>query len=196
MNDKLDELLGQMRQIEKELLAELRRKEAEFFYTIQKKQVRFTEEAKIRHRKLVKRLHRFLLDSRFLVLLTTPVIWSVLLPIALLDLIVSTYQTICFPIYQIPKVPRSDYLLFDRHRLTYLNAIEKLNCEYCAYANGILSFTVEIAARTEQYWCPIKHALRIKTMHSRYKNFFDYGDAEHYRERIEEVRNSFKDVEK
>lgn len=185
-----------MRQIEKELLAELRRKEAEFFYTIQKKQVRFTEEAKIRHRKLVKRLHRFLLDSRFLVLLTTPVIWSVLLPIALLDLIVSTYQTICFPIYQIPKVPRSDYLLFDRHRLTYLNAIEKLNCEYCAYANGILSFTVEIAARTEQYWCPIKHALRIKTMHSRYKNFFDYGDAEHYRERIEEVRNSFKDVEK
>ena len=43
------------------------------------------------------------------------------------------------------------YLAFDRHRLTYLNFAEKLNCEYCAYANGILAYFTEIAARTEQY---------------------------------------------
>jgi hypothetical protein len=32
-------------------------------------------------------------------------------------------------------------------------------------------------------------------VHGRYKNFFDYGDAEGYRKRIEEVRRSFKDLE-
>lgn len=126
--------------------------------------------------------------------MTAPIIWSVLLPFALVDLAVSIYQGICFPIYGIPKVQRRDYLLFDRHRLSYLNAIEKLNCKYCAYANGILGYVAEVAARTEQYWCPIKHALRVKSMHSRYKNFFDYGDAENYRKRIEEVRRNFEDV--
>ena len=195
MTDKLDALLGQIQQLEKELLRELGRKETEFSYRVERKRVEFTKEAMIRHQGFVIGLRRFLMESRFLVLLTTPFIWSVLLPIALLDMIVSLYQAFCFPIYHIPKVRRGDYLLFDRHRLSYLNAIEKLNCEYCAYANGILAFTVEVAGRTEQYWCPIKHALRLKTMHSRYKNFFDYGDAEHYRERIEELRRSFGDAE-
>ncbi len=195
MNDKLESLLGQMQQLEKEILRELTRKETEFFYKIKEKKVQFTQEAKIRNRLLAMRLSQFLAESRFLVLLTTPFIWSVLFPIVFLDLIVSAYQAICFPIYNIPKVRRGDYLLFDRHRLSYLNAIEKLNCEYCAYANGILAYVVEVAGRTEQYWCPIKHALRVKTVHSRYKNFFDYGDAEHYRAKIEELRRSFQDVE-
>jgi hypothetical protein len=44
---------------------------------------------------------------------------------------------------------------FDRRKLAYLNAIEKLNCDY---ANGILTYAREIASRTEQFWCPIKHA--------------------------------------
>jgi hypothetical protein len=43
-----------------------------------------------------------------------------------------------------------DYLAFDRHPLQYLNLIEKVNCEYCAHANGIFAYVAEIAARTEQ----------------------------------------------
>jgi hypothetical protein len=70
-----------------------------------------------------------------------------------------------------------------------------LNCHYCAYANGIFAYVTEVAARTEQYWCPIKHALRMKRIHSRYQYFFDYGDAESYRTRIEQVRRDFKDLE-
>jgi hypothetical protein len=194
MNDTLDSLLDRMQQLEKELLRELQRKQTEFSYKVQQKKVRFTAEADALNKTFRLRLSRFLGQSRFLVLLTTPVIWSVLVPIAFLDLAVSIYQTICFPIYGIPKVRRGDYVLLDRHRLSYLNAIEKLNCEYCAYANGIFGYVVEVAGRTEQYWCPIKHALRIKSMHSRYKNFFDYGDAEHYRQRIEEARRKFDDV--
>ena len=85
MNDKLDSLLNQMREPEKEMTRELRRKETEFFYEVREKKVRFTEEALIRQRKLSKRLHRFLLDSPFLVLVTAPVIWFCVLPIAALD---------------------------------------------------------------------------------------------------------------
>jgi hypothetical protein len=195
MNAKLDSLLGKMQELEKEIMQELRRKEAELFYEVRLKKVRFTEEAAASHRLLRKRLHRYVMDSSILVILTAPVIWSCLLPFACLDLFVSVYQSLCFGIYGIPKVRRSDYLLMDRRRLAYLNFLEKLNCEYCAYGNGVLAYVSEVAARTEQYWCPIKHALRVKSMHSRYRYFFDYGDAAHYRQQIEQVRRSFEDIE-
>jgi hypothetical protein len=89
---------------------------------------------------------------------------------------------------------RRDYLSFDRRHLSYLNIFEKLNCIYCACVNGVLAYMTEMAARTEQYWCPIKHAGCVKCAHSRYKNFFDYGDAEQYRQHIEEIRRSFQDI--
>lgn len=127
-----------------------------------------------------------------LVLLTAPVIYSVAIPFALLDLFVSLYQTICFPVYRIPKVKRSAHVFFDRQYLSYLNGIEKLNCMYCAYATGVISYTQEVTSRTEQYWCPIKHARRVLGAHSRYANFFEYGDAEGYRERRKELREDLR----
>lgn len=33
-------------------------------------------------------------------------------------------------------------------------------------------------ARAEQYWCPIKHALKVKGSHNRYATFLDNADAE------------------
>lgn len=195
MNEKLDTLLEKMRALEKEILRELQKKELEFFYEVRQGKVRFTEEAHARHKLLVKRFASYIRDSRFMILLTTPVIWACFIPIALLDVAMIVYQAICFPVYGIPKVKRSDYIRLDRRHLAYLNWAEKFNCEYCGYANGVLACATEIAARTEQYWCPIKHALRMKSMHSRYRHFFDYGDAEHYRQQIETVRRSFEDIE-
>ena len=58
----------------------------------------------------------------------------------------------------------------------------------------LLAYLQEIAGRTEQFWCPIKHAKRIKTLHSRYRNFFSYGDAETYRSQVNSVRRDFKDL--
>src|SRR5579859_2239730 len=171
MNDKLNLLLSQIRQLEAELVEEGRKKEAAFSYHIRARRVQFTEAAKKGHKRLQVSWHRYLLNSRFLVVITSPVIWMCVIPIALTDLVAAIYQAICFPIYGIPKVRRRDYLAFDRHRLTYLNFIEKFNCEYCAYANGVLAYVTEIAARTEQHWCPIKHAGCVKCVHSRYKKF-------------------------
>jgi hypothetical protein len=108
----------------------------------------------------------------------------------------SAYQFICFPAYGIPKVRRRDYIILDRQKLHYLNSMERLNCAYCGYVNGATAYVQEIAGRTEQHWCPIKHAVRFKIMHSRYQHFLDYGDAEQYRKRIEEVRRDFEDLKK
>ena len=85
-------------------------------------------------------------------------------------------------------------MIFDRRYLVYLNFIEKVHCEYCAYANGILAYLAEIAARTEQRWCPIKHAGCGKSPHSRYRTFVDFGDAERYRQHGEEIRHAYQDI--
>jgi hypothetical protein len=193
-SDTLEALLEKMHLLEKEILGKVHEKEEEFFYEVHQGKIRFTEEARARHRLLVKKFTAYVRDSRFLILLTAPVIWSLIIPLALLDLFMSIYQATCFPVYGIPKVQRSDYIRLDRRHLAYLNWVEKLNCEYCSYANGLIGFATEIAGRTEQYWCPIKHALRMKSSHSRYHYFFDYGDAERYRQQIETVRRSFEDI--
>ena len=84
--------------------------------------------------------------------------------------------------------------MIDRHHLSYLNGIEKMNCVYCGYFNGLGAYVQEVVARTEQYWCPIKHAKKLKTIHNRYKNFLDFGDAESYLGRAKKVRREFKDL--
>ena len=107
-------------------------------------------------------------------------IYALIIPLVILDLFVSLYHAVCFPIYKIEKIKRSDYFSFDRHHLAYLNVIEKINCAFCSYANGLIAYTREIASLTEAYWCPIKHAKRLNGSHPRYKDFLDYGDAEAY----------------
>ena len=193
-NDRLGQLLAEIRKLEEQILEELHQKEKEYGYKIHETGVRFADEIRRQHQKLRKQLHRYLLGSRFLVLLTTPVIYACLVPITLLDLVCSFYQWICFPIYGIPYVKRGDYLAFDRHHLQYLNLIEKINCEYCAYANGVLNYVVEIAARTEQYWCPIKHFTCVKCTHKRYRHFVNFGDGEGYARRLEQIRKEFRDL--
>jgi hypothetical protein len=97
-------------------------------------------------------------------------------------------------VYKIPDVRRSDYIVIDRQSLRYLNPIEKINCVYCGYFTGLISYVQEIAARTEQYWCPIKHARKLGSIHSRYYKFVDYGDHLDYQKRLAELREDFSDI--
>lgn len=99
----------------------------------------------------------------------------------MLDIFVTLYQLICFRAYGISIVRRRDYIVLDRSQLAYLNWLEKFNCLFCSYANGVIGYVREISARTEQYWCPIKHARRIVGAHALYSSFADYGDAEAYK---------------
>jgi hypothetical protein len=110
-------------------------------------------------------------------IISAPIIYSGIFPIAMLDLWITIYQAICFPLYRVPKVRHENYIIIDRHNLSYLNAIEKLNCVYCGYCGGVFAYAREVAARTEQYWCPLKHARKILDPHRRYVQFVDHGEA-------------------
>lgn len=184
MNKNIDELLLRIHELQDELEAEYCRTRDEW---MQKKQA-LADEFLRQQRRYKTGLFRYLRHSRILVLLTAPLIYLGWIPFLLMDFFVSVYQTICFPIYRIPKVRRSEYMIFDRQDLPYLNIIEKFNCFYCSYGNGVAAYTWEVAARTEQYWCPIKHARRMKAAHEYYPDFFDYGDAEAFQQGLERLR--------
>ncbi len=136
----------------------------------------------------------YLWEGRLLAYLVAPVIWSGLFPALLLDLYVIVYQFVCFPAYGIPQVRRKAYMVMDRRPWPYLNWLEVLGCVCCSYFNGLMAMVSEVAARTEQHFCPIKHVLKAKTFHSRYRYFFEYGDMEGYRARLEAVRHDFSDL--
>lgn len=95
--------------------------------------------------------------SRPINLLTGPIIYSMIVPIMLLDLCVSFYQWTCFPIYGIPKLSRHQFIIFDRQELRYLDWVSKFHCTYCAYGVGVIAFVTQIIVATEAYFCPIKH---------------------------------------
>lgn len=188
------ELLERIRAMEHELGLALEEKQTEFHYRWSQGKARFEQEAIAQHRKLKRWLPRYIAESRMLAILSAPVIYAGMVPFVALDLFLFVYQGVCFPIYGIPKARRADYLIFDRGHLKYLNLVERINCAYCSYANGLLAYAVEVTARTEQHWCPIKHARRLRAPHSRYQRFFDYGDARRYREQIEALRRDFEDL--
>jgi hypothetical protein len=154
---------------------------------------RFEQEIRHSQRRFRQSIPAFVREASILSALTTPILYSLVLPLALLDFWVTVYQWICFPIFGISRVRRGAHFAIDRHKLAYLNGIEKVNCTYCSYANGLIAYGREIAARTEQYWCPIKHARSISGRHSRYGLFFDYGDAEGYRRDLSTVRHMLRD---
>ena len=188
MNERINHILLQISALEDELQSAVHEQESRVFFTIRGKSIEFKNSVKAQHLKLKKNLFRWLVTDRPQNLITGPLIYGMIVPLVLLDICVSFYQWACFPIYGITKVRRADYLVFDRRHLAYLNIIEKFHCAYCEYGNGLMSYMTEILARTEQYFCPIKHARKILGKHSRYKDFLEYGDATAYGEKLEEFR--------
>lgn len=194
MDPKIENLLQRIRTLEDELEVEMALAHAELGMHLENGRIEFEEAVRRRHRAIKKSLLRYIVGARPLVLLTAPVIYSLIVPFVLLDLFTTIYQHVCFPVYGIPRVKCRNYVIFDRRYLGYLNLIEKINCGYCSYANGVVAYVREVGSRTEQYWCPIKHARRLLGAHPRYGHFVAYGDAQGYRDELDalraEVRNA------
>ena len=188
MPSTAETLIARIRALQDELEEEISRRGEAFRYSLRHGRVEFEEEARRRHREMRVRLGTFLRQTRPMVVLTAPVIYAMIVPFALLDLFVTIYQAVCFPVYGIPRVRRRDHIRIDRHHLQYLNGLQKLNCIYCGYCNGLIGYVQEIAGRTEAYWCPIKHAARVGAHHAYYAQFVDYGDAEGFAEGLAESR--------
>jgi hypothetical protein len=165
MNDRIRQILEQINALEDELRTQLHEKESQWLYKIRGRRIEFESGIREMHRRLKMGVFRWLATAR-----------------------PQNYQLTCFPIYRIARVRRCDYIVFDQRHLAYLNWIEKIDCLYCSYGNGLMSYAREIFARTEQYFCPIKHARQVRGVHERYAQFLDYGDANDLHDRFEELR--------
>jgi hypothetical protein len=120
-----------------------------------------------------------------------PFIYGMIFPAFILDICLFIYQQTALRLYGIPLVRRSDYIIYDRKHLSYLNLIQKMNCLYCSYVNGLFQFAVEVAGRTEKYWCPIKAARRKAGMHNWEEYFADYGDPEGFKKMFNSNKEFF-----
>lgn len=188
MTQRMQEIARTIVDLQAELDREIEHRRRALGVRVHDRLVEFERGIVIEQRKLKTSVRAFLARSSLGAVLTAPVIYSMLLPLVLLDIWISFYQAVCFRAYGIARVERRDYIAFDRGRLAYLNWVEALNCGYCAYANGVIAYAREIGSRTEQYWCPIKHALKISDPHQRYYEFLEFGDAEGYRTRLAAFR--------
>lgn len=188
MNTKIEALLDTIREMEHEIELELQRRRAGLKADFEAQKVRFEQEVLAQHQRFKMGVLRYLLSADIRSVLSAPLIYAVLFPMLLLDLFVWTYQWVCFPLYGLARVPRANYFVFDRVHLGYLNFIEKINCAYCSYGNGLIAYAREVVGQTEQYWCPIKHARKLLHAHPYYMAFVDFGDAKAYRDELEPLR--------
>lgn len=196
MPDTLEKLQTRLTEIEAQLEEAWEARRAQWRYSLTRGRIEFEQGVREAHRRARVNLWLFLRRTRPMVVLTAPIIYAVVIPFALLDLFVTLYQAICFPVYGIEKVRRREHVVIDRQHLGYLNAIQKLNCMYCGYGNGVISYVREVSARTEKYWCPIKHARRVKGVHGYYGEFCDFGDAEGFQNESARLRRELRRISK
>jgi hypothetical protein len=188
MTARMEELAREIVRLQTELDREIETRRRALGWSLKAHLVQFEHGLVAEQRRLRTGVAAFLAQSSLLTVVTAPVIYSMIVPLMILDLWVTIYQAICFRVYGIAGVRRADYIALDRGRLAYLNWIEAPNCLYCGYGNGVIAYAREISSRTEQYWCPIKHAIRITDPHHRYYDFLEFGDAEGYRTRLDGFR--------
>lgn len=183
MDDILDRLQARLREAETEFDREYARRREQIGADFDRHRLRLERAVLEQQRQFRRGLAAFFGSAPILFIITAPAIYAMLIPIGLLDLALFLFQSVCFPVYGLKKVRRGDFIAWDRHHLGYLNFVEKLNCDYCGYATGVIAYAREVGSRTEAYWCPIKHVLPVKPPHPHYYDFLEYGDAEGFRRR-------------
>lgn len=193
MSNKISKLVDKIAKLEHLLLSELEQQREEFKYRLEGTKIKFDEASLEAHRLLRVSVIPWLLSSKLRHILSIPFIYGMIIPIVFIDITITCFQHICFRLYNIARVDRSKYIAMDRNQLSYLNAIEKFNCLYCGYGNGVISYSREIIARIEQYWCPIKHARKVVGTHRRYQNFAAYGDGENYKSQLIKLRDELRE---
>lgn len=101
------------------------------------------------------------------------VITSMIIPLLIVDLSCSFYHAVYFRLNGIPLISRKKYIIIDRGRLTKLSWLQRWNCFYCDYANGLIAWTKAVINTTEVYNCAIKHGPMVP-VESHQKDYFEY----------------------
>lgn len=184
MESRIKKILEKIENLNKALRIENLRLAKKYGFYISQKKIIFLKKIKEKNKSLRIPAWKYFFPKNIRHILSLPFIYSIIFPALILDIFITLYQLVAFPLYKIPKVKRNKYIIYDRRFLDYLNVIQKMHCLYCSYVNGLFAYAVEIGARTERYWCPIKAANKIDTPHPWYKDFADYGNPEDWNEKF------------
>lgn len=182
MKSRINDILKEIEKKKKELVKEYELLKETYSFYIEWRKVIFSKKTKEYNKKFKQNLLKYIFTAKVRHIISIPFIYGMIFPAFFLDLFLIIYQQTCFRLYWIPLVKRRDFIIYDRRFLDYLNIIQKVNCIYCSRVNGLFSYAVEIAGRTEKYWCPIKASKKLKWWHPRQRYFADYGDPEWFKE--------------
>lgn len=183
MNTRIDEIFDAIRILEESLIKEIELEEEKLSRELLIGQIAFKET-----------LLHYLARTPLLHYLTAPIIYAGIIPAFILEFFLFFYQMINFRVYKIAPVIRKEYFAYDRASLEFLNVIEKINCFYCSYFSGLLGYTMEIVGRTEQFWCPIRHARKLRVHHEHYYKFVPYGNGARYRDELPKLREDLMET--
>lgn len=193
MKSTISRILQEIENKRKELAEEYERIKKKYNFEYIKWKITFSKEQKLENKKKKRSFWQTTKSTTFREYLSIPFIYSMMIPAVILDLFLFMYQQTAMRLYRIPLVKRSDYITLERKHLDYLNWVEKLNCIYCSYVNWLFAYAVEIAWRTEKYWCLIKHAKKMTSSHNWEKYFADYGDADWFKEVFRKNQEFYQD---
>ncbi len=188
MSAKIQELIEKIESMKKQLGDEISKEEKKIAYVLRSGKVTFDSALQHRHKEQMKGLRQWFSEVPLIQFLAAPVIYGMVIPAVILDIALFVYTYTVSKIFKIKFVKRGDYVVFDRQYLGYLNVMEKLNCMYCSYFNGMMQYAAAIAGATELYFCPIKHAKKVAYDHQFFTRYFAYGDSKAYREKLKILR--------
>jgi hypothetical protein len=194
MRSQIREILEKIEALNNDLRGEYERLAKKYGFELNRRKIIFLEEIKKRNKGFKRPTWKYVIPTNLRHFLSIPFIYGMIVPTIILDIFLTIYQWTAFSLYRIPKVKRSEYIVYERRFLDYLNLIQKINCLYCSYVNGVFAYAVEIGARTERYWCPIKAATKPRFSHGWYKDFADYGNPEEWKEKSTSEEKAFRDV--
>ncbi|PID87481.1 hypothetical protein CSB07_00730 [Candidatus Gracilibacteria bacterium] len=182
MKSKINLLLKEIEQKKQELFKEYEALRGKYGFSFKGGELVFDKKIREYNKRFKEGLLKYIFNAKLKNLLGALFIYPMVVPAIFIDICLVVYMNVVFRLYNIELVKRKDFFSYDRKHLDYLNILEKFNCLYCSYFNGLMSYGGEIAGKTERYWCPIKHSRRMKASHSSQQYFADYGDVKGFRE--------------
>jgi hypothetical protein len=196
MRSKINKILDDINKKKQELKVEYSKLKEKYGFKIVGRKIIWNKWRKEELKRYKKSIFETIFTAQIREILSIPFIYAMIIPAIILDLFLFIYQQTAIRLYRIPIVKRSDYIVFDRKDLAYLNILQKINCMYCSYFNWVVQYAVEVAWRTEKYWCPIKHARKKAWEHNWEEYFADYWNPEWFKEtfcsikEFEKLKNS------
>lgn len=184
MDSKIKQLQEKIDELETSLQKEYSRLAEKYGFSVKQKRIEFIKNFRDRNKTFRIPAWRHTIPVNIRHLIALPLIYFMVIPVLILDFFVTLYNWTALPLYRIPIVKRSEFIVYDRQFLDYLNFLQKVACLYCTYANGVIAYAVEIGGRTERYWCPIKAANKPKVHNDWYNDYADYGNPEEWNEKF------------